>query len=457
MTASIPRLMIAAPTSGAGKTTITCALLAALKAQGRRVRAFKSGPDYIDPMYHREVVGVPSSSLDLFLLGEDTCRRLLARHGGQADVAVIESAMGYYDGIAQTDEASGYALARATGTPVLLVVDARKASLSLAAVVHGLATFRPDANIRGVLLNFASEALYGLVAPAIERETGIPVLGYLPNMPDCALDSRHLGLVTASEVEGLRTVIDKLAAQLARTADLQAIMEIAASAGPLAYAPSPVVRRFEGVSIAIAKDRAFCFVYEDALALLEEMGAALVPFSPLEDEALPAGAQGLYLPGGYPELYAAELAANAPMRRSIHAVLSQGLPCIAECGGFLYLHDSLEDAQGVPHAMVGFLHARAYKTPRLQRFGYARLTAQRDTLLLPAGASVPAHEFHHWDSESPGDALLAQKPGRDIAWPCGHCTDTLFAGFPHLHLCADPQMAARFLACCKERIPGGIL
>lgn len=453
MTQRIPRLMVAAPSSGAGKTTVACALMGALLAQGNRVRAFKGGPDYIDPMFHREVIGIPSSNLDLFLLGEATCRRLLAGCGAQADVAVIESAMGYYDGIAQTEDASGYALAKATGTPVLLVADARKASLSLAAVVHGLGTFRPDANVRGVILNFASEALYTLVAPAIERETGIPVLGYLPSMPDCVLGSRHLGLVTADEVKGLRAVIDRLATQLARTVDMRAVMAVAASAGPLAYAPAPVHRGFDGVSIAVAGDRAFCFVYEDALALLTQMGATLAPFSPLEDAALPAGAQGLYLPGGYPELYAGQLSANEPMLRSVHAALTRGLPCIAECGGFLYLHDTLEDAEGTRHAMVGFLHAGAYKTQRLRRFGYATLTAQRDTLLLPKGASTPAHEFHYWDSESPGDALLASKPLRDVAWPCGVCTESLFAGFPHVHLCADPHMAVRFLTRCKEASP----
>ncbi|MDL2318029.1 cobyrinate a,c-diamide synthase [Eubacteriales bacterium OttesenSCG-928-A19] len=453
MTQHIPRLMIAAPSSGVGKTTVTCALLAALSSRGARVRAFKGGPDYIDPMFHREVVGVPSSNLDPFLLGENTCRRLLAEHGSHAELAVIESAMGYYDGVAQTDMASGYALARATGTPVVLVVDARGASLSLAAVVSGLATFRRDAGIRGVILNFASEALHALVAPAIERETGIPVLGYLPGMPDCALGSRHLGLVTADEVDGLRAIIGRLAARIEQTVDLRAISAIAGSAGDIEYAPDGVSRNFDGIPIAVARDKAFCFVYQDALDLLERMGARLMPFSPLADKALPTGARGLYLPGGYPELYAARLSANRLMLRSVHAALSRGLPCIAECGGFLYLHDTLEDARGEPHAMVGFLRARAYRTQRLQRFGYATLTARRETLLLREGESAPAHSFHYWDSETPGDALLASKPLRDVSWPCGVCTETLFAGFPHLHLCADPRMAARFLSRCEEASP----
>lgn len=453
MTCSVSRVMIAAPTSGAGKTTVTCALLAALKARGMDVRAFKGGPDYIDPMFHRDVVGVPSRNLDLFLLGDATCRSLLAKNAADADIAVIESAMGYYDGIAGSDEASGYALAKATRTPVVLVVDARRAALSLAAVVMGFATLRRDANIRGVILNFCSEALHALVAPAILRETGIPVLGYMPNMPDCALGSRHLGLVTADEVQGLQAIIGKLSAQLAQTVDLDAVTALAKEADAFAYASMAIARRFEGIPIAIAQDRAFCFVYQDALDVLEAMGAALVPFSPLADAALPAGAQGLYLPGGYPELYAAQLAENAPMRRSIRDALARGLPCVAECGGFMYLHDTLEDMDGMPHPMVGHLHARAFKTPRLQRFGYATLTAQRDTLLLDAGQSIPAHEFHHWDSDTPGDALTAHKPLRDVSWPCGVCTDALFAGFPHIHFAAEPEMALRFLTRCKEAAP----
>lgn len=453
VTARIPRLMIAAPTSGAGKTTLACALLAAMKGRGLRLQAFKGGPDYIDPMFHREVIGLPSSNLDLFLLGEEGCRGLLASRAEGADLAVIESAMGFYDGIADTDQSSGYALAKATQTPVILVVDARKAALSLAAVVHGFATLRPDANVCGVILNFASPALHDLIAPALTRETGLPVLGHLPNLPDCALESRHLGLVTASEVTHLKDIVDRLGAKLAETVDLDALLRLAQAAPPLSRPPQAPLPSFDGVAVAVAQDRAFCFAYPDALALLTQMGARLLPFSPLSDSCLPKGSQGLLLPGGYPELYAAQLAGNLPMRQSLLYALQGGLPCIAECGGFMVLHETLEDPDGVPHPMVGLLKARAFKTPRLQRFGYVRLTALQDTLLLPKGASVPAHEFHHWDSDQPGDALEARKPLRQAQWRCGVCTDTLFAGFPHLHLCADPTLAARFLARCQAYRP----
>ncbi|HML48546.1 MAG TPA: cobyrinic acid a,c-diamide synthase, partial [Clostridia bacterium] len=249
--------------------------------------------------------------------------------------------------------------------------------------------------------------------------------------------------------KALQRIVDRLGAKIAETVDLNALIQLAQTAPPIARPTQAPYPTFQGVSVAVAQDRAFCFAYPDALALLEQMGARLLPFSPLSDKRLPEEAQGLLLPGGYPELYAARLAANVPMRQSLLDALQRGLPCIAECGGFMVLHDTLEDPDGVPHPMVGFLHARAYKTPRLQRFGYVRLTALRDTLLLPKGASIPAHEFHHWDSDQPGDALEARKPLRQTQWRCGICTDTLFAGFPHVHLCANPDSAARFLARCQ--------
>lgn len=448
--ANMPRLLIAAPASGAGKTTLTCGLLRAFLDRGLRVQAFKSGPDYIDPMFHREVIGAPSGNLDLFLLGGETVRALLAKREGSADIAVIESAMGYYDGVAATDTASGYALARETETPAVLVVDGRKAALSLAATVQGFAGFRPDANVRGVILNHIPARLFELLAPAIAGETGIPVLGHLPDLPDCALESRHLGLVTAEEVGDLRGKMARLAAQLAQTVDLDALLAIARSAPPLAYAPPETRRAFDGLPIAIARDAAFCFVYADALELLEAMGARLLPFSPLADAALPKEACGLLLPGGYPELHARTLSENASMRRSIREALAAGMPCVAECGGFLYLHGTLEDARGAEYPMVGFLPGHGRKGTRLQRFGYVTLTAAEDGLLLRAGESIPAHEFHYWQSDSPGDAFTAQKPLRSDAWTCVHASPNLFAGFPHFHFCAKPEAAYRFLSRCKE-------
>ena len=448
---NLPRLLLCAPASGGGKTTMTCAILEALVERGVKPVAFKCGPDYIDPMFHSEVIGAKSRNLDLFFLGRDTTRALLYENGATGGVSIIEGVMGYYDGIAMTSDASAYDLARETGTPAVLVLDGRGRALSAAALVKGMAEFRPDANIRGVLLNRISPMLYPRLKEAIEREVGIHVYGFLPERPDCALESRHLGLVTAAEVTGLREKLSVLAGLVRDHVDLEGLLALAQSAPdldatPMAL-PEPVVGR---PRIAIAKDNAFCFYYADALHLLERLGAELVEFSPLRDTALPEGCAGLYLGGGYPELYTRELSENTAMLAAIREAIGAGMPAIAECGGFLYLHDTLEDAEGVARPMAGVIHTPATRTDRLRRFGYVTLTARTDGLLGPAGTSFPAHEFHYWESGAPGADFHAQKPQSDRGWDCAYHTETMYAGFPHFHLCAAPDAAARYVAKCAE-------
>ena len=302
--------------------------------------------------------------------------------------------MGYYDGIAVSSDASAYAVARATGTPVLLVVSCQGMAASVAAQVRGFTGYRPDANIAAVLLNHLSAARYPEVKALVERECGVPVAGYLPPMPGCAFESRHLGLVTAGEAAELGRKLDELAGALERTADLPMLLQIAESAPPLSYEP-PCLSRVEGKPrIAVARDAAFCFYYEDTLSLLREMGAELTFFSPLSDATLPEGAGGLLLGGGYPELHAETLSRNEPMRRAVRAAIEGGMPAIAECGGFLYLHRSLEDADGNAHAMAGVIAAEGFRTGRLGRFGYVTLTAREENLLCGAGETLRAHEFH---------------------------------------------------------------
>lgn len=451
MTVRFPRLLVAAPASGSGKTTVTCALLRALAGHGRRAAAFKCGPDYIDPMFHRESVGAAySANLDLFLSDGDTARRLLAKGAEHADIALIEGAMGYYDGIAVSSDASAYAVARATGTPVLLVVSCQGMAASVAAQVRGFTGYRPDANIAAVLLNHLSAARYPEVKALVERECGVPVAGYLPPMPGCAFESRHLGLVTAGEAAELGRKLDELAGALERTADLPMLLQIAESAPPLSYEP-PCLSRVEGKPrIAVARDAAFCFYYEDTLSLLREMGAELTFFSPLSDATLPEGAGGLLLGGGYPELYAETLSHNGPMRRVVRAAIEGGMPAIAECGGFLYLHRSLEDADGNAHAMAGVIAAEGFRTGRLGRFGYVTLTAREENLLCGAGETLRAHEFHYWDSTGPGAAFAAQKPQSSRGWDCVHAGRTLYAGFPHLYLAGAPKAAERFLRAAAD-------
>ena len=446
------RLLLCAPASGGGKTTVTCALLQALVNRGLAPVAFKSGPDYIDPMFHSQVIGAKSRNLDLFLMGEEGVRRSLWEHTHRGELAVIEGAMGYYDGIAMTSRASAWDLARVTRTPAVLVVDGRGAARSLAAVVKGLCTLEGDSGIRGVILNRISPILYPRLKGCIEEETGLPVFGYLPELPGCSLESRHLGLVTAAEVDHLREKLAALAQQAQQTLDLEGLLDLAAQApapeAPRAPWPGPV----EGhPKIALARDKAFCFYYADGLALLERLGARLVEFSPLADEHLPQGCSGLYLGGGYPEEYAQTLAENTTLLAEIRAAVLEGMPTVAECGGFLYLHRQLQDAGGrYDWSMAGAFSARADNTGRLGRFGYITMTARTGGLLCRAGESLPAHEFHYWDSTAPGGDFRAQKPLSDRGWDCGWHTPTLYAGFPHFHFGGCPAAAERFVQACMQ-------
>ena len=446
-----PRLLFAAPASGSGKTTVVCGLLRALKKRGKRVRAFKCGPDFIDPLFHETVVGVPSGTLDLFFSDRDQLRRLFCRHAAGAEISLIEGVMGYYDGLgAATDRASSYEVAKALDAPVVLIVDSRGQSLSALAALIGFLRFRPDSRIRGVIFNRMSEGVYDALKPEVEK-LGLRSLGYVPQAPEVMVESRHLGLVTPGEIEDLGQKLDALAALLERTVDMDGLLKLAAEAPALIVPPAPPIPPMPRTRIAVARDEAFCFLYRDNLDLLQDCGAALTFFSPFHDGALPEGTQGLLLPGGYPELYAAALAANEPMRRSIREAIQRGLPCLAECGGFLYLHRELEDMEGRFHPMAGVLDARAYRTPRLGRFGYITLSAREDTAFLPAGESVRGHEFHYFESEACGDALRARKPTGNRGWDCGHSRGNLLMGFPHLYYPSNPKLIERFLrACAKE-------
>lgn len=444
----LPRLLFCAPSSGTGKTTVTCAVLQALKDLGRCPASFKSGPDYIDPMFHREVIGTYSANLDLFLMGEDAVRAQLAQTGERAGLSVIEGAMGYYDGIAMGETASAYDLARRTQTPAVLVLNARGQALSAAAAVKGFVAFREDSQIRGVLLNRIAPMSYPRLKEIIEGETGLRVYGFLPESPDCTLESRHLGLVTAAEVDALRDKLSKLSALAQEHIDLNGLIELAGTAPPLEVPDSVLPQSPGRPRIAVAMDKAFCFYYGGALALLEKLGAELVHFSPLEDGTLPEGVSGLYLGGGYPELYVKQLSENKAMCQAVREAVEGGLPTVAECGGFLYLHRTLEDAEGKPWPLCGVIPADAVRTDRLRRFGYITMTPRKDGLLGPR--PIPAHEFHYWESGAPGNDFQARKPQSERGWDCAYHSPTLYAGFPHFHFCAVPDAAARFVSKCAE-------
>lgn len=446
-----PRLLVGAPASGGGKTTFACGLLHAVIRRGMKAAACKCGPDYIDPMFHSEVIGASSRNLDLFFSEPWQVRALVAQGAAENDVTVIEGVMGYYDGVAVSDAASAWDVARVTGTPAVLVVDGRGRARSIAAEVLGFSRFREDSRVAGVVLNRVSPMAYPRIAQLVEEETGVQVYGYLPVLQDCSLESRHLGLVTAAEVADLREKLDRLAQAMEESVDIDGLLQLAATAPDMERVPcwdvGPVTASAP-VRIAVAKDDAFCFYYSDALRLLEDLGAQLVEFSPCSDRALPEGVCGLYLGGGYPELHARELSENASMRESVGAAIRSGMPTIAECGGFLYLHETLEDESGTAWPQVGAVKADAFRTRKLGRFGYVTMTAGRDGLLAPEGGSLRAHEFHYWDSTDPGSAYRAEKPQSPRTWECCVSTPTLHAGFPHLYLPACPQAARRFVAAC---------
>ena len=442
------QFLLAAPRSGSGKTTMTCALLMALKRRGCAPCAFKSGPDYIDPMFHRAVLGVESRNLDLFFSAPETVRTLYAKGAAGHGAAVCEGAMGFYDGLGGvSDRASAWHLADTLGLPVLLVVEPKGQSLTLAAELKGLVNFRTPSHIAGILLNNCTARMHALLAPMLEEETGLPVLGFLPKLPEAVIGSRHLGLYTAAEVENLQQKLALLADAAEEHIDWPRLLALCEKEPPAlpARAETPPAR----VRIAVAQDEAFCFTYAETLEAFRDAGAEVVFFSPLRDTALPENIGGLYLPGGYPELHARELSENTSLLREIKRKIESGLPTAAECGGFLYLGQSLTDAEGQSWPMVGVLPGEAKDAGRLVRFGYAELSADSDSMLFRAGESFPIHEFHHWDSTANGVALAAKKPVGGAEWRCGFIDEHFYAGFPHLYWAGTP-LPQRFAAAAEN-------
>ena len=442
------QFLVAAPCSGSGKTTLTCALLAALKRRRADPCAFKSGPDYIDPMFHRAVLGVESRNLDLFFSAPETVRTLYAKGAAGHGAAVCEGAMGFYDGLGGvSDRASAWHLADTLGLPVLLVAEPKGQSLTLAAELNGLVNFRTPSHIAGILLNNCTARMHVLLAPMLEKETGLPVLGFLPKLPEAVIGSRHLGLYTAAEVENLQQKLALLADAAEEHIDWPRLLALCEKEPPaLPVQPETPPAR---VRIAVAQDEAFCFTYAETLEAFRDAGAEVVFFSPLRDTALPENIGGLYLPGGYPELHARELSENTSLLHEIKRKIESGLPTAAECGGFLYLGQSLTDAEGQSWPMAGVLPGEAKDAGRLVRFGYAALSADSDSMLFRAGESFPIHEFHHWDSTANGTALAAKKPVGGAAWRCGSVNEHFYAGFPHLYWAGTP-LPQRFAAAAEN-------
>lgn len=456
---SVPRLVLAAAASGAGKTTIAAALLRTARDRGLRVAPFKVGPDYIDPTHHAVAAGRPSRNLDGWLLPHDVVQVLFHRAttgAHAADLAVIEGVMGLFDGRSGTDEAGSTAeMATLLRAPVVLVLDAGAMARTAAAVAHGLHTFDAALPLAGVVLNrIAGERHYAMCADAIRARTNLPVLGWLPKDPEIAIPERHLGLVLAGERP---MALDRLAERATATLDIDGLLAVARAAPPLDAVADPFPSRATppGASprarIGVARDAAFDFYYEDNLDLLRSLGAALVPFSPLADTALPDGLDALYLGGGYPELHAPQLAANVAMRAAVRAFAAAGRPVYAECGGLMYLSEALVDMAGTPHAMAGVVPGVSRMQARLT-LGYREAVALRDTPLAHAGQRVRGHEFHHSVLEGAPQAPAYQQADGDategiVAGP----RHNVLASYLHVHFGTDARLAERFVATAAHR------
>nr|WP_288825769.1 cobyrinate a,c-diamide synthase [uncultured Clostridium sp.] len=449
------RIMLAAPKSGSGKTMITCGLLQAFLLRGITCRSFKCGPDYIDPMFHKAVLGIDGGNLDTFFLDNDSVRELLIRESEEAEISVIEGVMGYYDGMGgDSTWASSYEVACTVEAPVVLILDCAGASLSLAAVLKGFLEFRRDSHIKGVILNRISPAMAERLTPQLEA-MGIRVFGYLPKCAEADFSSRHLGLVLPSEVEGLKDKLKKLAYKMEETVDIDGLLKLSETAPVLSFESEKSrkeksIPSSEKVPVGIAVDEAFCFYYQENRKLLEEMGAELIPFSPLRDSRLPAGICGLILGGGYPELYLKQLSGNQDMLREIREANRNKMPILAECGGFLYLHEELESEEHEVCRMAGVIPGRAFPAGRLKRFGYIEAAAKDDMPFLKKGESVRGHEFHYWDSTNNGTQMEARKPGRNVKWDCVLAKDNVMAGFPHFYYPSNPGLPGRFLEACRQ-------
>ncbi|PWJ52157.1 cobyrinate a,c-diamide synthase [Faecalicatena contorta] len=466
----IPSFMIAAASSGSGKTVISCGLMAAFRQSGLKVAACKCGPDYIDPMFHREVLGIDSENLDLFFYGKEILEELFERHAENADITMIEGVMGYYDGMALASEkASSYDVARTLKTPVILVVSCKGAALSVLPVIQGMIGFKEDSNICGILLNRVSSMLYPKMKQMIEEglaQAGyaIPVIGYVPEHPVFGLESRHLGLVTPQEISSIRERLEEAGRLLSETVELDTLLSIAACSKATENrkgfsqknskdngdVEEGILREKKTVRIAVAQDEAFCFYYKDNLQFLQNEGCELVEFSPLHDNFLPEDIQGMILGGGYPELYTKDLERNVSMRSSIKEAILGGLPCLAECGGFMYLHEEMEDDKGSFRQMTGVFPGKAFHTGKLVRFGYIEIEAQKEGAFLKKGEKLRGHEFHYWDSTDNGKDCIAVKPDKRRSWECIHMEGNLFAGYPHIHFYSNLEFARRFILEAKK-------
>ena len=451
------RIVLAGTQSGVGKTTLSLGIMGALKRRGLEVKPFKVGPDYIDPQFHSFVTGNPSRNLDSYLLEEEILRGLFLKNTSEGDIAVIEGVMGLYDGFGtKSDIGSTAHVSKLLKSPVILIINGAGISTSAAAMVLGYKNYDPKVNIMGVIINHVSgEKHYKLLKEAIEYKTGIKCLGYLKTNTNIQLESRHLGLIPTQEVESLREKLDAVIGQVEETIDLEGLVEIASSIEVLNAVGIEVPRLEESINIAYAYDKAFNFYYQDNLDLLRDAGVNLIPFSPIEAPSLPSNLHGIYLGGGFPEIFAAELEENKNIRGEILNLASGGIPLFAECGGYMYLTKGIKDLQGRKFEMVGVLEGVAAMTSRLQRFGYNQVTIMDNSILNKEVGTIKGHEFHRAVVEvtnvKPAYCVEKLRDEKLIdSWQCGQVKYNCVAGFPHFHFYSNLRFIEDFLSRCVD-------
>ena len=463
------RIMIAAPKSGSGKTLITCALLGALKKRQINIASCKCGPDYIDPMFHRTVLGIPSENLDTFFTEEDETRRLFAEFSAPYDMVLMEGVMGLYDGLGGIrKEGSSYHLAEVTDTPIILVVDVHGMGYSMIPVISGLLKYDRKHLIKGIILNRISKGFYETISPIIKEEISIEVLGYFENKEELKIDSRHLGLKLPNEIEDIKALLDKGVDYIEKTVNIDRLVELADGEDELktdrncgnnltetegAHHKSLTEKDYninQKLTLAVARDEAFCFYYEANLRMFEEKGVTIKYFSPIHDKELPQDVDGILLGGGYPETYAKELSQNKSMLVSVKKAIAEGLPSLAECGGFMYLHKELKDDKGSTYSMVGVIDEEVYYTGKSVRFGYIELKV-KSSKFLSNEYIIKGHEFHYYDSTDNGADVCAVKPTSEKSWDCCYVSDNHWWGFPHLYYPSCPSFVDEFIKRMEER------
>ncbi len=443
--------IIAGTNSGCGKTTATIGLMALLKSLNYNITPFKTGPDYIDPLFHSKVLGVPSYNLDSFMLSESAIKHLYRKHAAKADLSIIEGVMGMYDGMGQESRGSTYELSRILDIPVILVVNCKGLYQSIAAIIKGFANYKEDTKVRGVILNHvSSKDHFKFLQSIIEKECGIKCIGYIPTNKDFALESRHLGLIQAEEVDELDHKIELIKETFNQTIDFRRLMSIADNKEISEDSFELPKLDLSALHIGVAYDKAFRFYYKDNLELLNELGSNLHYFSPIEDNQLPEECNCLYLGGGYPEVFANELSQNKSLLKEIKDKIDNGMPAYAECGGLMYLTEKIITQDQDEYEMTGVFEASVQMTKRLQRFGYA--IAQYE------GESTPCHEFHRSQiipNQTDVNYELKyqlKKPEKELEWQCGLQYKNCLGAYAHVHFYADLKFFEKITELWKRAI-----